>query len=247
MDEEESMDNWKRFQGTELGSLLGSIYGNPNRTKINYPKPKAMQIVHDKKEFIPGGAKLNASDSRKATRRNVKVAVPKPVGNRHENQENIKPVDYIPRRRGVASIQQELDDIRMRQEHYRPAFVKPVSVVAEKDRLTQIFTFKGGKALPEELTMPVGEAPFEVQNRRKEIERLNTIRQKRGLTVVRSGSQRAMSTDEEFAQQIQREIEERAQHLEDMRQIGLKPVQEKVMMRELAQRVDELQRLHNKL
>lgn len=247
MNEEESMDNWKQFQGTELGSLLGSIYGNPNRTKINYPKMKSMPVAHDKRGFIPGGARLEAADPRKATRRDVKIAVPKPIGNKSGQQENIKPVDFIPKRKGVATIQQELDDIRMRQEHYRPAFVKPVAVEAEKDRLSQIFTFKGGKALPEELTMPVGEAPFEVQNRRKEVERLNTIRQKRGLMVVRSGSQSKLSVNEEYAQQIQREIEERTQHLEDMRQIGIKPAQEKVMMRELAHRVEELQRLHNDL
>ncbi len=243
-DADESMDNWRQFQGTELGSLLGSIYGN-NRPKINYPKPKSKAVLQDnKKGFIPGGAKLEASDPRKATRKDVKIAIPKPTG-RSVEQENIKPIDYIPKRKGAAAIQHDLDDIRMRQEHYRPAFVKPVAIDAEKDRLSQIFTFKGGKALPEGFTMPIGEAPFEVQQRKKEMERLDTIRQKRGLMVVRSNSQRALSSNEQMAQHIQREIEERTQHLEEMRKIGLNPQKEKSMMRDLAQRVDELNRLHD--
>lgn len=245
MNGEDSLDNWKQFQGTELGSLLGSIYGQ-NRPKINYPKPKVKQETVDRKGFIPGGAKSDAADPRKATRREVKVAVPKPTG-RSAEQENIKPIDYIPKRKNLTMIQQDIDDIRMRQEHYRPAFVKPVAVDAEKDRLSQIFTFKGGKALPEELTMPVGEAPFEVQQRRKEMERLDTIRQKRGLMVVRSNSQKALSANEQFAQQIQREIEERTQHLEEMRRIGIKPQQEKAMMRDLSLKVGELSRLHDEM
>jgi hypothetical protein len=36
--EEEPMENWKQFHGTELGGLLGKIYGNDNKPLINYPK-----------------------------------------------------------------------------------------------------------------------------------------------------------------------------------------------------------------
>lgn len=243
--EEESLDNWKQFQGTELGSLLGSIYGAQNRPKINYPKPKTKTIPHAKNGFIPGGAKSEAVDPRKATRRSVNVAVPRLTG-RSEEVENIKPIDVISRRKNVTAIQSELDDIRMRQEHYRPAFIKPISVDQEKDRLSQIFTFKGGKGLPEELTMPTGESPFEAQQRRKEMERLDSIREKRGLNVVRSNSmtnRRALSVDEQFAQQIQTEIEERTQHLREMQKIGIRPQEEAAMKRELAARVSELNRL----
>jgi hypothetical protein len=35
----EKLENWKQFQGTELGGLLKSIYGQ-QRPKVLLPKPK---------------------------------------------------------------------------------------------------------------------------------------------------------------------------------------------------------------
>jgi hypothetical protein len=250
--ETESLDSWKQFHGTELGGLLSSIYGNPNRVKINYPKPKQSTKNQDKKGFIPGGAALEASDPRKVTRRNVNVAVPKVCGRPSseglENTENIKPIDLIPKRKSASVIQVELDDIKMRQERYRPAHVKPISEDREKDRLNQIFTYKGGKGLPAELTFPISEAPFEIAEKKKEKDRLDAIRQKRGLMVVNnSKSTKALSNDELLAKQIQSEIEERSSHLEEMRRIGMKPQQEKSLERDLAIRLEELKKLEIKI
>lgn len=239
------MDNWKQFQGTELGSLLGSIYGNQNRPKINYPKPK-QRAPMEKKDFIPAGAKLEAVDPRKATRKCISIAVPKLSGRNELEVENIKPIDVIPRRKNLGAIQFELDDIRMRQEHYRPAHVRPIHSEPEKDRLSQIFTHKGGKGLPEGLTLPVSEAPFEVEERNREKERWDNIRKKRGQLII-PAPKVAISQDELLARQIQAEIEERTQYIEEMRQLNaLRPAQERTLMRELQQRVDELNRLsHN--
>lgn len=241
-DEEGPMDNWKQFQGTELGGLLGSIYGNQNRPKINYPKPKQRAPV-EKKDFIPGGAKSEAVDPRKATRKAVTIAVPKLSGRTESEQENIKPIDIIPKRKNLSAIQVELDDIRMRQEHYRPAHVRPIHSEAEKDRLSQVFTHKGGKGLPEGLTLPISEAPFEIETRNREKERWNNIRRKRGQLTI-PAPKAAISDDEMLARQIQAEIEERTQYIEEMRQLNaLQPAQERTLKRELQQRVVELNRL----
>lgn len=243
---EEDMDNWKQFQGTELGSLLGSIYGS-QRPKINYPKPtlnKSNSVV-DRKGFIPGGAKIDAVDPRKATRRSVNLVVPKPSGSHHFQDENMKPVDLIPHRKSADVIKHELDDIKMRQERYRPANVKPISSDLEKDRLNQIFTFKGGKGLPEELTLPVGETPFELAEKAREKERLDAIRRKRGLMVVKSaGSSQPLSYNDQMAQQITSEIQERTKYLEEMKAIGIKPEQERRLKQDLANKIDELNRLN---
>ena len=72
--DDEKMDNWKQFQGTDLGSLMGSIYGNENKPKINYPKPRVRAKARPPTEpFLPGGAKAGASDPRKATKVDKKV------------------------------------------------------------------------------------------------------------------------------------------------------------------------------
>jgi C-terminal processing protease CtpA/Prc len=68
-----------------------------------------MQKQPNTKGFIPGGAKLDAVDPRKTTRKLVTVAVPRPTGG-NQNYENLKPVDVIPKRRSATIIQAELDD-----------------------------------------------------------------------------------------------------------------------------------------
>lgn len=239
------MDNWKQFQGTELGSLLGSIYGS-QKPKINYPKPtlNRSDSLTSRKGFIPGGAKVDAVDPRKATRKQVNVAVPKPTGSHHFPDDGFKPVDLIPKRRSAETIKTELDDIKLRQERYRPAHVKPISSDMEKDRLNQIFTYKGGKSLPEELTLPVGETPFEIADRAKEKDRIDAIRRKRGLMIVKSAdSIPILSYNEQLAQQITEEIKERTNYLQEMKAIGIKPQLERQLKQELSTKVGELNRL----
>ncbi len=77
-------------------------------------------------------------------------------------------------------IEKELDDIRYKNEHYRPSNTKCISE-SEKERLNQVFTYKGGKALPEELTNPVSLAPYEIKAQQKERNRINEVKSKRGI------------------------------------------------------------------
>lgn len=55
----ERLENWKQFQGTELGGLLKSIYGQ-QRPKVNLPKPRTKSMPLPS-TFIPGGAGHNAT------------------------------------------------------------------------------------------------------------------------------------------------------------------------------------------
>ena len=254
-EEEESMENWKQFQGTELGSLLGSIYGS-QRPQINYPKPKLSKANSlPKKEFIPGGAKMDAVDPRKATRKDVHVNVPKTTGRSGsfydltiDSNQSLKPIDVIPRRKAANAIQSEIDDIKMRQEHYRPANSRNISNDYEKERLSQIFSFKGGKGLPEELTMPVGETPMERQQRMKEKERIETIRIKRGLAVLPTtamSTSTRISANEQLAQQITEEINDRTKYIEEMRALkSLNPEVERKLKLEISCKVNELSKLN---
>lgn len=246
MTQEGEMENWKQFHGTELGSLMSQIYGNQNKPKINYPKLQTKKTADPPKIFIPGGAKQEAEDPRKSTRRAVNIAVPK---NFKEKSEHIKPIEVINRRRSAESIKQEIDEIKLRQTHYRPAYRQPISGDEEKERLNQIFTFKGGKGLPTELTHPEGEMPLEVASRRKEMERMDAVRTKRGLAPNRPGpsigrTRAPLSENEQLAEHISSEIEERRQHLQDMMEMGeLKPEKERQLKAEIAAKVRELQSL----
>jgi hypothetical protein len=235
----EPMDNWKQFQGTELGGLMSQIYGN-QRPVINYPKPKAKKNPLPAKDWVAAGNKADAVDPHKTTRRAVNIDVPK-LG-KATNDNSLKPVDLINKRRSADTIKVEMDDIKYRQSHFRPAYVQPMSSDSEKDRLNQIFTFKGGKGLPENLTHPVGEAPFEAAQRRKEQQRVDAIRDRRSGAPQRRISA-PLSESEQMAQQITAEIDERRNYLEEMRDIGVKSDQETRIRSEIARKVEELNRL----
>lgn len=233
-------ENWKQFQGTELGSLLSSIYGN--KPKVNYPTLKTTKQPLPAKGFIPGGAKATASDPRQATKRPVAVSVPK-LGRDHAEENRPKPVDCIARRRNAEAIKAELDEIKLRQEHYRPAFVKPVSSDLEKERFRQICTYKGGKGLPEGFTLPVGEMPLEVQERAKERKRLEEIRMRRGVAPSRT-SPAVLSVEEQLEEQLASEIESLREHIAEMQNIGISSGEERRLKLQLSNKVNELSRLN---
>jgi hypothetical protein len=248
------VEAWKQFQGTELGGLLAGIYGNTNKPKINYPKPKSKQTNIEPKTFIPGGAKTGSSDPRKTTRRMANINVPK-VGSHsslssHSNslvnldydENNFAAYGtYVNSRKSADAIKIELDDIRMKQSHYRPAYIQPFSSDAEKDRLSQIFTFKGGKALPQELTHPMGVMPLELEAKRREAEQLQNLRMKRGLHVITTRPMKVMSESEQLAEQINGEIQDRMQHIQEMKELGmLKPADERIIRAEIAKKLEEI-------
>jgi hypothetical protein len=237
--EDEKMENWKQFNGTELGGLMNKIYGNEGKPQINYPRLKT-KPRENVDPFLPCGGNPGAVDPRKATRKKVEVEVPK-LGRSEKSSRSA--VQSIPRRRQESVIKAELDEISMRAAHYRPAHTRAISTDAEKDKYSQICAFKGGKGLPEELLQPIGEAPFELEAKRKEADRLSKLRIKyRGPDAVPVQS-RQLSHREVMATQLTQEINERCDYLDSMKAIGASVAETAVVRAEIAQRVAELKRM----
>lgn len=253
--EEDKMDNWKQFQGTELGALMGSIYGNENRPKIIYPKPKTKvnKTNPPTEPFLPGGAKAGATDPRKATRVDKKVMVPV-VGRGSGNKPKYSKVDFIPHRRSETTSKAAIDDIVMRQQHFRPAHVKAISTDDEKEKLSQICTYKGGKGLPQELTHPQGEAPFELAEKKKAAERMKQVRDRHNARRGRIESDPTtevhcpvVSHQENLAAQISAEIQERCDFLEEMTAMGASSADMTTVRNEIKKRVAELKVLEKRM
>lgn len=240
---EEKLENWKQFHGTELGGLMSKIYGNEGRPKINYPKPKQKKSTEDRQAFLPCGGNLGAQDPRKSTKRDVKLAVPK-LG-KAKSERSYSAIDCVPRRRNEDVIRDEINEIAMRRAHFRPAHTKAISTDAEKDKYSQICTFHGGKGLPEQLTQPVGEAPFELAAKKKEAERMKNLRSKyrRGGPDPDIGAPVQLSHQETMAQQLTEEINERCEHLKEMTELGASARDTATIRAEIAQRVADLKKL----
>ena len=253
----DQQQNWRQFQGTELGGLLSSIYG-AQRKVIKYPVLRGTKAFEpDKNKFRPVNSTLASTDATKATRKPVQVAVPKNFGlsangSRHsESKENLGP--YLPHRKPEETIRAEIDELYIRQRSYRPAHVQPQGE-AEKDRYSQICTYKGGKALPKGLITPSGEAPFEAQQRiaqqRQNDEYIAKRRAARGEPSTARGTappapSPRMTMDEKFAAQISSEIDERVEHLEQLRAIGgVSRKAEAQLLGEINARVTELGRFN---
>lgn len=154
----------------------------------------------------------------------------------------------IPRRRSEDVCAKEIEEIKFRQEHYRPSHVKSISSDAEKDRLAQVFTHHGAKTsiLPKSFVQPVGEAPFERVERMKEQALRDNFRIKRGLKLESNmTSKPQLSVNEQFAEQLSTEINERNEFLNELRAVNKgKPSQQELqIMTEISQRVRELKNL----
>jgi hypothetical protein len=239
---EEDPEHWRAFQGTELGSMLTRLYGNA-KPKINYPKPRTSNTFKPDQKFISGGS-VDAVDPRKSGfNRNASVTRPK-VGAGKRSPIKFAAVDLISKRRGAEVIQNEIEEIRFRDRHYRPAHQQAISSDQEKDRLNQIFTHKGGKGLPEAGTHVIGEAPFERAERVKREEDWAARRARRRGETFPALPAAKLSTEEELAMQITKEINERREYLMEMQEQGLPEQRINVVKREIAQRVRELQSLN---
>merc|ERR1712100_938081 len=97
----------------------------------------------------------------------------------------------------------------MRRTYYRPAYTKPISTSEEKDRYNQICSYHGGKGLPQELTQPEGEAPYEVQLKKKEADRLAKLRAKYRKDTANVSEAAPLSNKEMLLNDISNEIQER--------------------------------------
>lgn len=237
----ESYENWKEFRGSELGGLLSNIYGTP-KPQIVYPK-------FSKKKFEPSEAFTSSgAKAHEITKRSINISVPKVGLERANSRPAVATVDCIGRRKQESTIKAEMDDIKMRQNYYRPAHRRTIGD-EEKERLNQICTYKGGKILPDDLSYPVSETPLEIAAIKKEKDRMDKIKENRlPQEMSSSGIRRhsVLSSLEQLKEQVAGEINERRMHLESMRELGLPAADESRIKGEISRRITELQLLERK-
>lgn len=180
----------------------------------------------------------------------LSVSVPK---FQKKSQYTFAPVDFIPKKRAVDDCKEFLDDVEMRQLAYRPPNVNAYSADAEKERLSEVFTHKGGMALPKELTHPVGPVPSEVRQRLFEQQRIDEARATRRARL--NGGVDPMAKEEAPVQvdtrthkdhlfdQIYSEITDRRNHQEAMEVAGGGKDTRKKTAAEISSRLSKLSAL----
>lgn len=250
----EEPEHWRQFQGSELGGLLAGIYGGKNsRPKINYPKPKQRKSAPQGR-WRPVNNELTATDPRNSTfRRDKKVNVPK-VARRQYGEMSL--IDCAPRRKQESVISAEMDDLRLQNSHYRPAHFHTLGD-AEKERLSQVNTYHGGKGLPEDLTVIPRMAPFEIEAKLKRQQAMAAKRanfpQFRSANDGQAGGRmaavpRVMTHNENMANQISDEINERVEHMEALQEAGTLSKTDKARLQsEITTRITELKSLEGNL
>uniref|UniRef100_A0A7S1U0Q9 Uncharacterized protein n=1 Tax=Phaeomonas parva TaxID=124430 RepID=A0A7S1U0Q9_9STRA len=263
--EEASNAGWSEFdRGSAAGKMMANLYGRRYQPKISYPTNlgRSRRASAEKRpEFIPGGAKLTQNDPRSrniARNKARKVRAPK-VGRRGPTYQ-FHEIDFIDRRRPAHVIQDELDDLTMRVEAYRPPNIMPVSTDAQKNRLQEINTFKGGNVLPNELTMEAkkGPLPSEAARLRQEADRVENLRRRdRGMMTIederreaakaRQNEMLARNPGDMMREQLRGEIQERQEHYEELVRLETDPQTLNRVKGEVMERLGELSRLERKL
>ena len=134
-----NLENWKKFNGTEIGSYLSKIYGK--KSNINYP---TTSNSNTKQSFQPNQPFKNSGKVEHVikSRTNEKNLVPLP-SRKVKEIKLIAAVDLIPKRKNETNITNELNNIKLHQQYYRPSYPKALSTDEEKDRLNQICRHKG--------------------------------------------------------------------------------------------------------
>jgi hypothetical protein len=163
-------------------------------------------------------------------------------------------IDFVERKKTGTDIAEEMKDLKMRTESYRPAHIRPVGE-AEKSRYGEICAFKGGKILPEEMTsIALDVLPSEQIAKLKEEKRINEVRRRRaGLPPEEERPDPRLAREGplggkkgELAETILAEIEDRRKHLEDMERLGIKSENEREIAMEIQNRVRELRKLDSR-
>lgn len=188
---------------------------------------------------MPGGGKHD-TDPREARKQVVQLEVPDPTPMRAPT---FHPVDFVPRRRGKDVIDSDLRSAEEEALRYRPPHRKASSTEAEKSRLQNRFSLKGGKGLPEELTAPAidGEIPLHMQMGARG-------RRRRGRPGPGRGGQQGQSEEERLFEQVAAEIKDREQYLERLQEMGaLKQEEERIIRAEIADRVKDMEVLDKRI
>lgn len=244
---------WKAFDtSSEAGRLLRQIYGAKG-PPVNVPLPRKSKSSKLPTEgWRPVSNKPGQVDPRTATRsinKERQLDVPLPNAYQASGGKKFAAIDFVERKRSNLVIGEEIADLKMRTAAYRPAHVRPQGE-EEKVRLGEICAFKGGKALPTELTaVPMDVLPSEQLRRAKEADRLDKVRRRRaGLPEYDDAPRQSKASlgMSAMAEQLVGEIEERRAHLAEMEHLGMKTGNERVIAGEIKARLTELRRIDPK-
>ena len=143
-----------------------------------------------------------------------------------------------------------------RRHSYRPPHMHAFSSDDEKARLSEVFTHKGGAALPRELTHPVGPMPSEIRQRQAESKRIEEAKANRrmrlngGVDPLASPSidyNEKPNIDDPKTQLfdfIYQEILDRRKHQDSMQLAGSSSkVQQGELARDISARISKLKQL----
>jgi hypothetical protein len=248
--------DWNVFgAGTEAGRLLARLYGDTTSTSkgavkgVTYPKIKARppgnRGTENRAQWKPShGGKLE--DNKKVPSfdksRALSVNIPK-VGRAKkqtsDDAHGTEVLGFIPKKKDQKSCEDEIRKSATLNHAYRPPNQKEVSTDQEKQRLNEIFAYKGGCALPRELTHPAVDAPFELKLRAKEAKRQENMRRKKANTLDKGVQQKKMATNVLF-DDIVSEIKERREFQTSMEALGRGEASRVKISQEIATRVKKL-------
>ena len=251
-------ENWRAFgNDSEAGRLLAKLYGGSYKPAINYPPLKTRKADDlqdrvwrptDKANNVD--PRLSKFDKGAANR----VCVPKNFG--RGDRHAFAPVDLVPKKRSGAECKATIADFEMRDRAYRPPNRAAFSSDAEKERLAEVFTYKGGAALPAELTNMVGPMPSEMKRQQAELERVEKAKSSRrarlngGVDPMAATSSGKNATYEEtdpkelLFDQIYDEIKDRRAFQAEMEETKDGKASRRQVAGEISQRISKLKQLN---
>jgi hypothetical protein len=220
---ENSPADWRVFKhDTEAGRLLSRLYGvDPSgRTQIKYPKLKKRSTTTTKN--------IQAKDEKKKI---SIVQVPRVGRKTMKNNNKVNPLNAIPRRKTAVACRDDVEKTSLAMKNYRPPHVNTFASDDEKIRLNDIFSCKGGRALPHELTQPNTELSDEAGRADKKRVNKSPYANER----KEDGPPRSV-----MAKQIISEIEERRQFQMELEKKGIGSPMRRQITNEIESRLKEL-------
>ena len=263
------------FRNTEAGRLMARLYGHNTATKrsaasqINYPvltnsknnRPKRNESTwRNEHQWRAVNSANRLCDPRRSEFDWCKArSVHVPSFRRKLRQGYPSKVDIIPKRKSAQECQGDIQQHAMLREAYRPGNTSGFSTDAEKNRLNEIFTYKGGCALPEDLTNPVESmTPSERMWRENEQKRLDRIKFKRrangsGMENVQNTvlidedkNRSKKNTKDMLFDHIVNEIKERREYQMELEELGAGDGTRRDVATEIASRISRLKQIDAK-
>jgi len=227
---------WKEFgKQTEAGKLLYQLYGvryRPDKL-INYPKLKVKTNEEKQKEEIN---KKRQNSSKKISDAVHKIDYPDMKRNRSTYKFN--KIDLIPKRKKENEIKKEIYEIKLtieRENKNNKFFTNdPISNRKMKiEKLQEKFMFQERTVMPKGARLPglklaEDSAQLDTQDKKPSEPKFDHDTHREELDYLYD--------------QIMKEIDERYEYMEELKKLGRKDMDMKIMS-EIKDRIDELKRI----